>query len=373
MKEDGRKNRKVPKENYWQNLEYYIKRNPDKNLEECKLIWQQALLKSKQSKPTNIEYWKLKYPDYTDEQINNVFIQYKKENCFQCIEYYIKRNPDKTLEECQKLLDDAKKSYIKKRPDNHGKNNPAHKSNTTEQQRKERSASCIEFWRRKYPNATEEELNEYLKNHLIKLKQSHTPENTMTRIEYWLARGYDEEVAYSKVKEEHYKRTFTLEKCIAKYGREKGIEIFNKRQEKWKKSLYKNFEKHGDGRSSQSKFAHNIICKICDYLNLNIQDYTKEKWMTDPVIDRHYAYDFTYGNKIIEFNGDYWHANPDIYDSNFFNIRKNMTAEEIWLYDKQKLQCAHKNGYKIHIVWENNWNNNNEEEFKKCIDFLIND
>lgn len=370
---DGRKNRKIPKENQWENLEFYIKRNPDKTLEECKLIWQQTLLKTRQSKPTNIEYWKTKYPNYTEEQINKVFTQYKRENCFQCIEYWMKRNPNKTLEECQELLIQAKQSYLKKRPNNRGKNNPGHKSKTTLQQRRERSASCIEFWRKKYPNATEDELKKYLENHLIKLKQSHTPENTITRIEYWLSRGYDEENAYLKMKEEHYKRSFTLEKCIKKYGEEKGIEVFNKRQEKWKKSLYKNFEKYGDGRSSQSEFAHTIICQICDYLNLNVDDFIKEKWLTDKSTNRHYSYDFTYNKKIIEFNGDYWHANPDLYDETFFNVRKNMTAEEIWLYDKQKIQCANKNGYKTYIVWENNWNNNKEFELQKCIDFLTND
>ena len=145
-------------------------------------------------------------------------------------------------------------------------------------------------------------------------------------------------------------------------------EVFEARQKKWVSSLRDTFEKHGDGRSPQSTFASDIIYEICRRLKYPIPD--KEKYMTDSVTDRHYAFDFTHGNKIIEFNGDYWRANPDKYKGTDFIKSKNMYADEIWQYDKLKLECAKRNGYEVLIIWESEWVENEEGVIKKCIDFL---
>lgn len=53
--------------------------------------------------------------------------------------------------------------------------------------------------------------------------------------EYWISRGYNEIEAIQKVSEEQ--ATFTLEKCIEKYGEEKGRERWLTRQEKWLEQL----------------------------------------------------------------------------------------------------------------------------------------
>lgn len=44
--------------------------------------------------------------------------------------------------------------------------------------------------------------------------------NNATKIDYYLVRGYSEQDAKKALRERQ--RTFTLEKCIAKYGEEKG-------------------------------------------------------------------------------------------------------------------------------------------------------
>jgi hypothetical protein len=59
--------------------------------------------------------------------------------------------------------------------------------------------------------------------------------NLPMTLEYWQKRGFDEQTAKLKLKQRQ--RTFSLERCIKKYGEEKGIEIFNKRQEKWQNTL----------------------------------------------------------------------------------------------------------------------------------------
>lgn len=36
---------------------------------------------------------------------------------------------------------------------------------------------------------------------------------------------------------------------------------------------------------------------------------------------------------VIEFNGDFWHCNPEKYEATYLHPKKNMTAQEIWSHD----------------------------------------
>ena len=77
-----------------------------------------------------------------------------------------------------------------------------------------------------------------------------------------------------------------------------------------------------------------------------------------------------YKNKIIEFQGDYWHCNPNLYDKDFYNKVKQKTAQEIWNYDNVKKECAEYYGYDILYIWECDYYQNREEVINKCIEFL---
>ena len=58
-------------------------------------------------------------------------------------------------------------------------------------------------------------------------------------------------------------------------------------------------------------------------------------------------------NLDIEFNGNYWHANPEIYDSNWFHPVKKMYAKDIWEYDKLRNESLKKEfNIVIFDVWE---------------------
>lgn len=55
------------------------------------------------------------------------------------------------------------------------------------------------------------------------------------QIGYWLKQGYTEQEAKELLSERQ--RTFTLKKCIQKYGEERGIEKWKERQKKWQETL----------------------------------------------------------------------------------------------------------------------------------------
>jgi len=83
-----------------------------------------------------------------------------------------------------------------------------------------------------------------------------------------------------------------------------------------------------------------------------------------------FAYDFVFNKKVIEYNGDYWHCNPKIYDKNFFNKNKKMSSEEIWEYDKIKIDSIVKEGYEVLVIWESDYKENKELAIQKCINFI---
>jgi len=63
-------------------------------------------------------------------------------------------------------------------------------------------------------------------------------------------------------------------------------------------------------------------------------------------------------NKItLEVYGDYWHANPNVYQPNAKINRGKMfiPAEEVWKLDKKREQCLESKGYRVVIVWQKDW------------------
>ena len=161
--------------------------------------------------------------------------------------------------------------------------------------------------------------------------------------------------------------TFSLNKCIMKYGEEKGRKIWNERQDRWQKTLNSKSEEEKE-RINKSKFpgykkpyymskAEKELAKI---LKCSSQLYIKKGgW-----------YDLYYGNKIIEYNGDYFHCNPSKYDRNYYNEKLKMFAYQKWNQDELKIKVAINNGYKVLVIWENEHKRDKNGVIKRCMEFL---
>jgi G:T-mismatch repair DNA endonuclease (very short patch repair protein) len=77
-------------------------------------------------------------------------------------------------------------------------------------------------------------------------------------------------------------------------------------------------------------------------------------------------------NKLIEVNGNYWHANPKIYletDLISYGHHWTKTAAEIHLKDKQKNDFATQNGFEIMVLWEDEINKNFEQIKKRVLQY----
>lgn len=351
----------------YQCIEYYIKKYPNLTLEECEEKRKETINSKKENCEVKIEYWIKRYPDKSIDELEKM-----RENAANAqnkcnIEYWIKKYPNKDIEELKKMHEEHYNKWkANQKGWGSGENNINSKKKVSSSVRNSRSPRNIEFYERKYPELTHEEhvkmRDEFFEKNRLAVK------NTIkdTNIEWYLNKGMTMEEAKEALRKRQ--TTFSFEKCIEKYGEENGEKIWAERQQKWLNSIYKTFQKNGVGRSKQSIFAKIIIAKCCEALNIEIPNY--EKYLYDKINKRSYAFDFMIKNKIIEFNGDYWHANPELYDENYFNKAKNKTAKEIWEYDKAKIECAKSYGFDVLIVWENDYNYNEDEVIKKCIDFL---
>ena len=66
-------------------------------------------------------------------------------------------------------------------------------------------------------------------------------------------------------------------------------------------------------------------------------------------------YDFLIeGMLIVEMQGNYYHANPSMYQSDSIIViaKEKRLAKDIWEYDKEKKQLATDSGYKFLDIWE---------------------
>lgn len=70
---------------------------------------------------------------------------------------------------------------------------------------------------------------------------------------------------------------------------------------------------------------------------------------------------------IIEYNGDYWHCNPEKYKPDYFHKKKKIYAKDLWEQDRKKREVAEKSGYKLFIIWERDYMFNKENEINKII------
>jgi very-short-patch-repair endonuclease len=253
-----------------------------------------------------------------------------------------------------------------------GENNPMHSSNTTEQFRKEQSPYSVEFYKKRFPDMNDQEI----KDKITELANSFTEERLLpSNKEYWMKKGYSEEEAIEKVTDRQ--TTFSKEICIEKYGEEEGIKVWLERQEKWKKTLVN----QGNLTCGYSKISQELFDEIMKYykddelFGIYYATYNKEYYISEKG-NIFYQYDFTDLNvkKIIEFNGDLYHANPNIFESDDyyhpFLKEDGLTAGQKWEEDNKKIKSANKRGFDVLVIWESEYKKDKEKTIQKCIDFL---
>lgn len=201
------------------------------------------------------------------------------------------------------------------------------------------------------------------------------------RTEYWINIGYSDDEARKKVSE--FQTTFTLEKCIQKYGKEKGTKKYNDRQKRWQQTLWFNNTKkdvyakalNGTiGNASKESLTiflplieklinNNIISNIND-IYIGIPN-NKEYFLWSKTNKQFYLYDFTIKTLqiIIEYNGLAFHVKSENDSNSKLIFEKDVKT--VFQKQNNKIKCAIENGFNILILWS-------DVDAKKNIDIAYN-
>ncbi|CAB4123246.1 hypothetical protein UFOVP29_405 [uncultured Caudovirales phage] len=185
----------------------------------------------------------------------------------------------------------------------------------------------------------------------------------------WTPEDFDE---YNK------SRSVTLNHCIERHGEELGLEIWSSycdRQRetctleyfksKWGEDAgsnrYYNWMKSwvSNGKSEDTVFQE--IQKLLPNTQLARQiRLEKSNGTQDGRFGYFYDFGSTSDKKLIEFNGSVWHANPKIYSESFV-LPGGKDAKTVWEHDRNKISNAITQGFKVYIIWDDDWINNRND------------
>ena len=153
----------------------------------------------------------------------------------------------------------------------------------------------------------------------------------------------------------HNRDNNSLPAHIQRYGIFKGNQIYKnlcskQRQISIVNESYKYFGKNNGAISKISMVLYDMLIPFIDNIECEFK------------INRYY-FDFKIGKTIIEFNGDYWHCNPMIYEHDQLVKFPNRTipANTKWEEDKKKIKVAKDNGYDVIVIWEKDFRNNKQK------------
>ena len=77
--------------------------------------------------------------------------------------------------------------------------------------------------------------------------------------------------------------------------------------------------------------------------------------------DKTYNVDAKIGNIIVEFNGDFWHGNPEVFPSEKINKINKKSFGELYQKTIRKEQELKNLGYVVISVWEDDFRKNKEQ------------
>jgi len=172
---------------------------------------------------------------------------------------------------------------------------------------------------------------------------------------------------------EKMKGVFTLKWFIERYGEEEG----KKKYEERSISLSKNTYWHKYNRKNNQNWS-NISQELFWDLYAIIKDDYKKIYFGELNHEfscgvPYHNFDFVVNdiNKVIEFNGDKFHANPKKYlqDDHPIPFLKE-SSKEIWDKDRRKLKKLKDKGYDVLIIWESEYLSNRKDVIIKCLNFL---
>jgi len=76
---------------------------------------------------------------------------------------------------------------------------------------------------------------------------------------------------------------------------------------------------------------------------------------------------------VVEYNGDLYHCNPRKYDGDYYNTAIKMICSDKWEKDRKRTWLLKRKGYKVFVVWEDDWYKNREKIKNRLNKFINNE
>jgi hypothetical protein len=160
---------------------------------------------------------------------------------------------------------------------------------------------------------------------------------------------------------EKYKKT-----NLERYGHEHNFSKNHPSRKKWEQKMFEEegivnvfqredvIKKIKINLFNSDKHLSSIHEKILDILTMHNIDFDIELPIKNIKGYKYYDVYIKGTNKLIEVNGDFWHANPEKYSENdVLNFPGHpRIAKNIWAEDLKKKELANKHGYDILYIWE---------------------
>lgn len=177
-----------------------------------------------------------------------------------------------------------------------------------------------------------------------------------------LVKKYGETLGYEKYLENNKKRLNSKENFINRYGQEQGLK-------KWKKFKQNTLKGYSD-----------ISVELFDSLEVDDAKYGENEFIIGLNMDEALKLgqsiikpDFIHKRKIIEFFGDFWHGNPNVYENDYMIPNIKLMASEKRVQDKMRIEILKSKGFDVKVVWEADYNKDRVKIIKECLTFLNDD
>ena len=161
---------------------------------------------------------------------------------------------------------------------------------------------------------------------------------------------FGEEQGLKIFKEINKKKVHNLENFQRRYGEEEGLRRYRSYVERHQKEF--------------SNIASSLFAQIESLINNDRVSFLYLPKNSELLLEnksRFYKYDFCIPELkfIIEFNGDVFHGNPQLFnESDCPNpYDKTLTAKRMWLNDKEKKDLAESKGFDVMVIWERDYGN----------------
>lgn len=202
-----------------------------------------------------------------------------------------------------------------------------------------------------------EKFDTYLRNWKSSIEKKGGWDNGLSLEKMVDRHGLDDGLKKWNEKRDKQRQRFSLSWYQDKYGLDKGNILWTEYKQKMSKISEKNARKNG---LSFSKISQKLFWKIAIHLSLNLDEVYFSECNKEKIFKRYkdgkymsyYSVDFLFKNKIIEFDGDYYHKETLDRDS----------ERDLFFLNK---------GYQILRIKECDYNNNRIEVFDKCLNFLM--